>query len=51
MATMKVNIFTWTFPCNNIASAVNQAKARYERLGLIGRMYVTFGETTVQVNM
>jgi hypothetical protein len=48
-ATMKWGTSSWSFFASNLASAINQAKARYNRMGLIGRIYVTFGDTTVQV--
>jgi len=48
-ATMKWNALSWVFYASNLASAINQAKVRHNQLGLIGRFYLTFGDTTVQV--
>lgn len=48
-ATMQFNALQWTFFASNLASAINQAKVRFNELKLKGKFYLTFGDTTVQV--
>jgi hypothetical protein len=47
---MEWQTYCWLFMAANLASAINQSKVRHERMGLIGRFYVTFEGTKIQVN-